>query len=272
MEAVFPIVILIAVVYGIMRCMRFLSFQRKCKKAFVHVGKRYNGNSPSGGVTFSFFFSKPTLSFPYRDTYCQVRLRRTKAFLEYPQATELRIRVIESLPDLEVTTGMFKLNHFEAASQSRVPLEDAHFRQRFRIGSMDVEAARELFSKSVLWQLEQLRQLGGTDEVAIVVRRDVMYVKKPTWISNPQLLDDFVRFALQLYDQLLLTKARGIDFVNDESASVIDDVKCPICSEEIVEDMVVCTRCKTPHCKDCWHYNGECATFACGEKRFLQVG
>ena len=69
----------------------------------------------------------------------------------------------------------------------------------------------------------------------------------------------------------MLGKVSGIEFVREDEAAVVNDVKCPICSEEITHDMVVCTRCKTPHCHDCWQYNGQCATFACSETRYVRA-
>ena len=120
--------------------------------------------------------------------------------------------------------------------------------------------------------MEQLRRLTGWEQVSVAIKRGNLVVSKPGFIADFQMLDDLVRFTLELHDQLLLASAQGIDFVNDNSAAIFDQVKCPICSEEIVHDLVVCTRCKTPHCRDCWQYNGQCATFACSETRFLQVG
>ena len=51
----------------------------------------------------------------------------------------------------------------------------------------------------------------------------------------------------------------------------MEDFRCPICSNEVMQDMVVCKRCKTPHCAECWEYNGKCATFACMEERCIRV-
>jgi hypothetical protein len=43
----------------------------------------------------------------------------------------------------------------------------------------------------------------------------------------------------------------------------------PDLRSDIAEDVRVnCRRCGTPHHKDCWEFNGQCSTYACGEKRF----
>ena len=44
---------------------------------------------------------------------------------------------------------------------------------------------------------------------------------------------------------------------------------CQICGAEISKEHIVyCTRCTTPHHKECWEFNGKCSTFACGETKF----
>lgn len=248
---------------------KFFNHQRRCSKAFTYVGERFNKSS-NAGVSYSMLFSSPMLTFPYRNTMCQLRMRRSRAF-ETPHVTELKIRMGDPLPDFEITTGEFTNRIFQREPKTRITLDDPQLKDHFKAAAEQVDAIK-LLSNPVCWQLEELRRHAQTFEVAVNVRRGVMTIKKPCIMTAPQQLDDFVRFSLKLYDQMVLAKAQGIEFVNDQCATVVDDVKCPICSEEIVHDMVVCTRCKTPHCRDCWQYNGQCATFACAETRFLQIG
>ena len=267
MEAILPILFLGLLFYIGVRVIRFLSFQQSCNRAFVRVGQQYNGKAPNGGVKYSWFFSRPSLTFPYRDTFCQLRVRRSSAF-GTNTVTEFRIHSKGDLPNFEITTD--QLRHFKAANIG--VSVDKNVQKNFKIATESPTPLGKLMTNPVCWQLEQLRRHQSTDQVAITCRRGELHIKKPGVMVEFQVLDDFVRFALQLYDQMLLAKAQGIEFVNDDTAAVIDDVICPICSEEITQDMVVCIRCKTPHCRDCWEYNGQCATFACGETRFLRVG
>ena len=145
---------------------------------------------------------------------------------------------------------------------------ETEFDQRFVIQSNQVRAAQNLMSSGVQWQVEQLARHLHDDSVYISIHRGRMTVSKPNYIKDFEPLDDFVRFSLELLDQALLTRSVGIDFVNAESPTLIEKISCPICCEEITGDMVICVRCKTPHCRDCWLYNGQCAMFACGETRF----
>lgn len=65
--------------------------------------------------------------------------------------------------------------------------------------------------------------------------------------------------------------ARQIWMVMDGSVQVsatqstpLEEQICPVCSSP-VEDPVICERCRTPHCRDCWSFNGDtCGVFACG--------
>ena len=71
----------------------------------------------------------------------------------------------------------------------------------------------------------------------------------------------FTQVALELYDQAMLTRSAGIEFLGEESAQLVVEAICQVCGEDIGEDMVVCPRCKTPHHRDCWQYNGGCSIY-----------
>jgi len=45
-----------------------------------------------------------------------------------------------------------------------------------------------------------------------------------------------------------------------------DVTKCPVCAEELHNDLVECFLCSTQHHRDCWAYNGGCGTFSCSCK------
>jgi hypothetical protein len=143
----------------------------------------------------------------------------------------------------------------------------------FCVFSNKPEDACQLLSPGTQWPIKQLAHLRNPSretpsDLSIAINHGKLTIAKSGFIKDYQMLDDFVRFGLELFDQLMLTTSQGVTFVDDASAVIVDDVKCPICSEVIRHDMVVCVRCKTPHCLDCWQYNGQCATFACQEVRY----
>ena len=116
--------------------------------------------------------------------------------------------------------------------------------------------------------LETSFDLSSGQQVSIV-SRDASTVQH--WFGSGQDLLDFTQCALELFDQMMLHKAEGVEFLHQNQAAVIEDFRCPICSDDVMHEMVVCRRCKTPHCAECWEYNGKCATFACMEERCIRV-
>ena len=87
------------------------------------------------------------------------------------------------------------------------------------------------------------------------------------WTHEP--LQELVRCGLAIYDQLRLNEAEGIDFLDEPEVQPLESVRCRICGDEIHSDLVFCRHCKTPHHLECWQYNGQCSTYACGETRFV---
>ena len=54
-----------------------------------------------------------------------------------------------------------------------------------------------------------------------------------------------------------------------QTLQAIDECVCMICGEELLEDIVLCRRCKTPHHRECWLYYGACSTYGCKEPHFV---
>jgi hypothetical protein len=234
-------------------------------RSYRELAKRYASKQANGGVALGYFFSTPTLLFNYGLTRCTLKSRRglmstanklTELKIKWP---DQRIRVQWLAPPVEIRAWGMK------------PVAVAEdFQQKFSLYSTQPEFAARMLNDAAKWQFEQLRVLAHTHQLRVSINGGEMTVSKAGYLKDFPVLDDFVRLSLELFDQMMLVYAQGIDFVSTD-ATVCDDVKCPICSESIVHEMVVCPRCKTPHCLDCWEYNGQCATYACQETRFQRV-
>ena len=95
-----------------------------------------------------------------------------------------------------------------------------------------------------------------------------MLVKKLGLICDYRELQQFTVKSLDLYDEMMVTKSVGIDFVRQEHA--IPEMKeafCQICGDPLDDKVVFCKSCKTPHHMECWQYNGACSTYGCGQKK-----
>ena len=114
-------------------------------------------------------------------------------------------------------------------------------------------------------------RLGGETGVELFLSNGQLRISKPEFIKTEMLLDDFVRFGLELFDQFKLATSEDLEFLQQTDVVDMSDVVCPVCSQNIQSELVTCVRCKTPHCADCWEYNGQCATFACNEIRFVRI-
>jgi len=154
---------------------------------------------------------------------------------------------------------------------NRITIDSAS-NEGFVVFSNQPVVARRLITPTNEWQIRQLDRHVGQTGIEIFIHFGQMRISKPGHIKDAQQLDDFVRFGLELFDQFKLAISQDIEFVAEGDPVVVSEVTCPICSEQIQEEMVVCVRCRTPHCADCWEYNGQCATFACCETRFFRAG
>jgi hypothetical protein len=234
-------------------------------RSYSQLSKRYGGKHSGSGVQLGFFFSTPTLIFNHGQMVCVLKSRR-ELISGKGRVTELKMKWPDPRFRMQLMSPPFAT---KAWGLKAVGLSD-RLRERFSVYSGNPQFSLAMLTEAVIWRLEQLIALGNTLELRVAIHRGEMIVSKAGYLKDYHTLDDFVRLSLELHDQLLLVFTDGIDFVQDEGV-VCSDVKCPICSELIVHEMVVCPRCKTPHCLDCWEYNGQCATYACHETRFQRV-
>jgi hypothetical protein len=131
--------------------------------------------------------------------------------------------------------------------------------------------ARALLSGAVRRLIDRLDGLLDGAELQVGVRQGRLRVSKAGRLRRHEELEDFTQLALELYDQAMLARGAGIEFLGEESAQVVEAAICQVCGEEIGDDMVVCVRCKTPHHGDCWRYNGGCSVYGCRETRCSEV-
>ncbi|MFT5300390.1 MAG: hypothetical protein ACI87E_001775 [Mariniblastus sp.] len=242
------------------------SFSR-WNRNYDRLASRYAAKKGGGGVMYGLGLSKPSLRFDYGRTFCTLKNRKSFRFASRRQ-TELRMIWPNRRLRFEISTSQPRSKNW----MQQVEIDDPQFQADFYVSSNDPVKTRRMLSAGVQWQIQQIRRHMGDDEVVVSLRYGNLVVRKPGYIKSYVPLEDFVRFSLELFDQFMLINADGIEFINVGQASVVEDVKCPICSEEITANMVVCSRCKTPHCQDCWQYNGQCATFACSETRCIYAG
>lgn len=228
-------------------------------RAFDELARRYHGVSMTRWML-------PRVMFPYFGGQCTVGTRRRGSKV-FGSATFVKLAWPDRRLLLEVHTQPFGSTVSYLSRWQEFQTTDSEFNSTFELRANRTDQAKKMLDESVRWRIREILRLVENQAINIAIERGWMTVSRGGFAKTFQELDDFLRLSMQLADQLKLTQATGIDFVNEDQATVLDDVLCPVCSELVAEEMVVCVRCKTPHCRDCWEYNGHCATFACGETR-----
>ena len=232
-------------------------------RSYIAIAKKYGGQCNPAG-----WFGRPSARFRYGEAHCFLSTVKTKV-AGGGEFTQLSISWPHTDLRLEIIPRWRATKLWPLSGMSEVITGFEQFDERFLVRANDSELSRAFLSEGVRWQISRLCSFLASNDVYIMVNRGSLVVKKPSYIRTQQVLDDFVRFILELFDQAMLTRTVGIDFVQEPSSKVVDEIKCLVCGEEIQSDLVTCIRCRTPHCKECWEYNGSCATYACGETRYV---
>ena len=156
-----------------------------------------------------------------------------------------------------------------------IAIGDGEFDPRYVVKSNDERFAREFLDGAARQAVEDLRNLLGNDQILVSMNSARLMVRKGTVIASSDDLSVFADLSGRLHDRIELfwQRASGIEIL-DEQAFPAESAPpvCQICGSKIPpESRVNCRRCGTPHHKDCWEFNGQCSTYACGEKRFAST-
>ena len=232
-------------------------------RAYQQLARRFGGKCTPAG-----WFGKPSVLFHHNGSRVVVDSDSAAG-----KGSVAYARVQIDWPDPSFRCEVFPGRASNALGRSpelrQVRISLAKFQQEYTVFGSDANDVQTLLSEGVCWQLDKLRHALGGD-VYFAVQNGRMVVKKRTPIRYYEPLDSFVRMVLDLYDQALLTRSVGIEFTQQEQTAVpITEAVCQVCGENIETDMVFCSRCKTPHHRECWQYYGSCTTYACLETQFL---
>lgn len=90
--------------------------------------------------------------------------------------------------------------------------------------------------------------------------------------KRPEIFDRAVDWGMRLADFLPKLETDKVRVEEVRQTSEMADTECQVCGTALEGKVVRCTRCATLHHEDCWHFNGQCATFACGSISFESAG
>ena len=232
------------------------------------IRQRFGAENMRAGRLGELNFFRPALIFDYGRT--MVRLKHFGS----PWRSGRKQTVLETHFALPGNNQLLVVSTGQGVSQPQ-PMEryksgDDEFDRDFHVYSNAPALTKTLLTDPIKWKMAELKNL-QSGEIRFHLANGLLVTSCNQWFGSGQELLDFTQGGLELFDQLMLHNEDGVDFLNEGQAAVIENFCCPICSDEVMQDMVVCKRCKTPHCAECWEYNGKCAMFACGEERCIRV-
>jgi hypothetical protein len=166
--------------------------------------------------------------------------------------------------------GSFEIELVPRVLKHDVRLASAEFDETtldgFALASPDLAGAREFLTAPVRQILADLRLVGeeGLGSAPRVRIGKGFHVQAKVWRSAES-LGRFALLCLQLAQHALVfsRRAGGIDFL--EGAGQAGE--CQVCGAALEGTLVSCSRCATPHHRDCWDYVGRCSTYGCGGTR-----
>jgi hypothetical protein len=204
-----------------------------------------------------------------------------RALLSIYEATESETRlytqVTLAVPDgwghrLEIFPQRLAGEDVRYLNVDDIRIGDAEFDPRYVVKSESADFARSFLDPKARQSVDDLRNLLGNDRILISLNASRLMVRKQDVLSKFEDLAVFAELSGRLFDRVVAFSQResGIEIDDDApSASAGEDPVCQVCGSRIPADVrVFCRKCRTPHHKECWEYNGKCSTFGCGEERF----
>ena len=262
-----PVLLLIAVIVGFLFVALATGKQRQ-SELMEQLARRFRGRVEPGNI-----FAYPQVRLRFQNQPGVLRFKRvgkhavhTLFEINWPDRG-LRCEVYPE----DILTGVRKLLGTED-----IEVGSPQFDAAFIITGNSRAAVRELMTPDVQGVVFRLAALspGG---YAQGLRRDiqvkwsggVLTVTKPYRLATYGALEHFVTHCAELFVAALSAKTSGIEFVGEAEEPDAVESQCQVCGEPLVNDLVYCASCHTPHHRECWEYFGGCSTYACGQTRFV---
>ena len=176
-------------------------------------------------------------------------------------------------PTFEMISKSLTDNAIASAGLRPMILNDTVLDTAFNVFGESDYPVRKLIDRRAREALTQLYYLNHhTLYVGLEYERVLVKKVVPAPVLTAEFLGEFNDQARRMIDGFLATLT--VEHADAELIEVLEVhlpetiAACRVCGERILLDRIECRRCETPHHKDCWDYNGRCATYACGETRY----
>lgn len=234
----------------------------RTRRLYQQLAKRFAGVYVGGG-----WWQPPCIRFRYGATFAVAKV------IDAPRRERGSLVIVQvDWPEDDLRCEVFTTNEqrFDSpfSKMPEIEVGDEGFDRHFCVRGKRRAEVQGLLSRGVQWQLEQLRKTLGRENLYVEFSHGKMQVSKHAERIRIPELEQVIQRTLDLYDQAMLARSVGIEFVEQDSAQLVVEAKCQVCGDDVVEEMVICQRCKTPHHRDCWQYFGSCSTYGCQEKQY----
>ena len=238
-------------------------------RAYRQVAYRFGGRYESRGVS-----DPPTVSFQHHGTSVRVGLAPSIPGQVQNPRTRVVARFRQGIPLRLELAPVARPAPPQAPKGTRVVKSgDAAFDFAYLVQANDAEMARDFLSPSVRNAVAALQRLvhPGGMLVSINPERLLVQVDRNLGHSNDALCQA-VGSTLLIHDGL----QAGVKWRMSQGISIMEGAGqpdpnagspiCKICLCPIETDpVVICARCRTPHHRECWDYNGgSCSIYGCG--------
>lgn len=147
------------------------------------------------------------------------------------------------------------------------------FDDHFIVKSDDIETVRNFLNAAVQQELIKLKQLRRNDHIYLSMNSSRLLIKKLSLLNRLEDLIAFYESSGRVCDEVMTllgaSGAGAIQILDVSFDGAVETPVCQVCGDEVTSNKVVCRRCRTPHHRDCWEYNGGCSVYACKERRYI---
>lgn len=265
MECVFAAIVLlmIGVVAAAVLYSSLGSRRKAWNLAFAQVAARFHGDQVRGG-----WFREHAVRFLYGASHARLTCHAI--------SRSGGRRCLQLVLQHHESFGRSEIHSQPVTIQLAVPAPGMHeaeidwsgWHKHWQVFSADPDDCKHLLSSGTRLALDRLWLHPLPTDTAVSLMPGWIVIRK-VW-DQPRGVDieEFVELACTVSDQLHVAAAAGIEFVESDEAHLIDQAVCSICGDAFQTDVVTCSRCKTPHHRDCWDYGGGCSTYGCGGRMY----
>lgn len=268
MEAVFPFLCFGGIALIVVLSIVFSASQRSAMSdAWKRVAAQFRGHYIDGG-----WFGFPRLNLLYHGMPISVDVYSTGG-KHKTYYTQLHAPFPYSYFSLELfPEGLFQSIGKMFGTQD-IEIGSPQFDAQFIIQGYDAGAIASYLHPGVQTHVWNLTNLLGNGDLYISIAGGRMLVRKMGQITDEYSLGQFIQSSMALIplqQPASPGETAGVEFVEaiDESsyeaAQPRETPTCQVCGEKAAEDVVICSRCQTPHHRECWRYLGQCSTYGCG--------